>query len=119
MTPRIFIVNEPLKKNPETGELERMVNLRPAMDHGVLIFLLPPGPLPEDPRSTLTALKAGLLDFTADDFLLLIGDPCAMAWAAAIAADKTDGHLKLLRWQRDQRRYDPVVVDLYDLEAAE
>lgn len=119
---RIFVVNEPLRKNPETGELERAINLGSAKDHGSLVFLLPPGPLPDDPRPTIIALQNGLADFTQNDFLLLVGDLRAIAWAAAIAADKTGGPLKLLHWQRNQHRYDPVSVDLFpdqETEAAE
>lgn len=113
MRPRVFVVNEPLRINPSTGQPERIISLASAKDHGELIFLLPPGPLPDDPRPTIIALHNGLSDFTSDDFLLLVGDPRAIAWAAAIAADKTGGPLKLLHWQRNQHRYDPVAVDLF------
>jgi hypothetical protein len=111
--PRVFVVNEPLKLDESRGEWVRYINLRPARDHGELVFLLPAGQLPEDPQPTVDALIEGLKSITCDDYLLLIGDPRAIAWAAAIAADRTDGVLRLLQWQRDQKRYDPVVADVY------
>lgn len=115
--PRVFVVNEPLKFEDGQGWV-RHLNLRPARDHGELVFLLAAGQLPDDPRPSIDALRRGLADITPEDYLLLIGDPRAIAWAAAIAADLTDGRLRLLHWQRDQRRYDPVVADVYPEEHA-
>lgn len=109
--PRVFVVNEPLKM--EGGEWVRVLNLRPARDHGELVFLLPAGQLPEDPAPTLKMLKRGLADFTKEDYLLLVGDPRAIAWAGAMAAKNTGGELKLLHWQRDHRRYDPVCANIF------
>lgn len=120
--PRVFICNEPLRRNATTGDMERTISFDSATEYGVLVFLLPPGPLPGSPQAVIATLHAGLADFTQDDFLLPIGDTRAIAWAAAIAADKTGGPLKLLHWQRNQHRYDPVVVDLFpdqETEAAE
>jgi len=111
--PRVFVVNEPLKLDEATGNWVRYLNLRRATDHGELVYLLPGGPLADDPRPSIAALTAGLADFTSEDFLLLVGDPRAIAWAAAIAADRTGGPLRLLQWKREQKRYDPVVVDVF------
>jgi hypothetical protein len=109
---KVYVVNEPLKYDEDRGEHVRHLNLRPARDHGELVFLLPAGQLPEDPRAVADAVERGLSGMTSEDFLLLVGDPRAIAIAGAVASRVCGGRFRLLHWQRDQRRYDPVDVDL-------
>jgi hypothetical protein len=108
---RVFVVNEPLKFDHNLQAEVRMIDLKPAAEYGELVFLLPPGRLPMDPTPTIQALQKGLEDYQPEDFLLLVGDPRAIAFAAAIAADKTDGQLRLLVWQRDH--YIPVRANVF------
>lgn len=105
---RVYVVNEPLRWDGASQSLVKMIDLSPALLFGELVFLLPAGRLPMDPAPTLIALRSGLEDFREEDYLLLVGDPRAIAWAAAIAADKSDGCLNLLHWQSAQGCYAPV-----------
>lgn len=111
--PRVFVVNEPLKWDAGLNSWVRAINLSPARDYGDLVFLLPAGQLPEDPAPTVDALNQGLESITSDDYILLIGDPKAIAWAAAIAADILDGDLRLLHWLKDIRRYAEVRYNVF------
>lgn len=66
------------------------------------------------PQPVLRFMKQGLKDFTDEDFLLLVGDPIAMALAVNAAAQANNGRVKLLKWSKKHECYYPVEVDLYD-----
>ena len=116
---RVFVVNEPLKRDPDTGAFGRAINLDPAKEHGELVFMLPPGKLPRDPQAVISDLQAAfeLEDFTVNDYLVLVGDLRAIAWASAIAAQRTGGWLSVLQWDGQRRRYDIVRARLWETDA--
>lgn len=116
--PRVFVVNEPLKRDLETGAWNRTMDLTPAERHGELVFLLPPGNGPRDPRPIIDTLHNVLETFTEHDFLLPVGHPLYIAWAAAIAADKTNGTLRMLVWEKTSQSYRPVTAKLWEDEEA-
>ena len=119
MRHRVFIVNEPMRRNRDSGEMERGVDVRPAEVHGELVFLLPPGAPPRDPMAMIDALTRGLATFRPGDFLLPVGDLIACMVAASIVSRRSDGVYKLLRWSRDAQLYVPVEVDLAAYEQLE
>jgi hypothetical protein len=109
----VFVVSEPLRKD-EAGHWVRTHDLTDARRFGELRFLLPPGDqAPQDPRALIKSLEEGLRHFTSADFLLPIGHPAYVAWAAAVAARRCGGRLSLLHWNRRLRRYDPLRADCY------
>jgi hypothetical protein len=57
-------------------------------------------------------LRRKLASFKESDYLLLIGDPAAIAICAAIASERTGGKLQLLKWDRQERTYYPLLVDI-------
>ena len=59
-------------------------------------------------------LKQILKDYTAEDYLLLTGDPAIIGVACSIVSDITNGKYKLLKWDKQERRYYPVEIDLYN-----
>ena len=79
------------------------------------IFLLPelsqiifsPGPL-------IFKLRKGLKDFTPDDYLLLTGDPAIIGVACSIVSDMTNGKYNLLKWDKQERKYYPIEINLYE-----
>ena len=82
---------------------------------GKFIFLLPelsqiifsPGPL-------IFKLRKGLKDFTTDDYLLLTGDPAIIGVTCSIVSDMTNGKYKLLKWDKQERKYYPIEINLYE-----
>ena len=82
---------------------------------GKFIFLLPelsqiifsPGPL-------IYKLRKGLKDFTSDDYLLLTGDPAIIGVTCSIVSDMTNGKYKLLKWDKQERKYYPIEINLYE-----
>lgn len=53
-----------------------------------------------------------LVKFTDEDYLLLSGDPVAIAAAGALAAYHNMGKFKVLKWDRLSARYLPLQVDI-------
>ena len=82
---------------------------------GKFIFLLPefsqiifsPGPL-------VYKLRQGLKSFTKEDYLLLTGDPAIIGVACSIVSDITNGKYNLLKWDKQEKKYYPIEINLYE-----
>jgi hypothetical protein len=109
----VYVTHEPLRRDEDTGEMVRAVDLSPAEEWGELRFLLPPGAPPLDPEAVLPQLRAGLAEFRVSDFLLPVGHPVLIAWAAALACRAAGGHLRLLQWRARERRYSAVSASVW------
>ena len=91
------------------------INILGAAEYGTFKFLLPelsqmifsPGPL-------IFKLRKGLKDYSAEDFLLLTGDPAIIGVACSIVADITSGKFNLLKWDKQERKYYPIHINLFE-----
>ena len=91
------------------------INIIGAQKYGTFKFLLPefsqmifsPGPL-------VRKLRQGLKDFTEKDYLLLTGDPALIGVACSIVSDITNGKFNLLKWDKQERQYYPIEINLYE-----
>ena len=48
------------------------------------------------------------------DFLLLTGDPAIIGVACSIVSDITNGKYNLLKWDKQERKYYSIEIDLYE-----
>ena len=91
------------------------INIMGASSYGKFKFLLPefsqmifsPGPL-------IFKLRKGLKDFKEGDYLLLTGDPAIIGGACSIVSDITNGKYNLLKWDKQERKYYPIDINLYE-----
>jgi hypothetical protein len=91
------------------------INIIGAQKYGDFKFLLPefsqmifsPGPL-------VFKLRQGLKNFTEKDHLLLTGDPALIGVACSIVSDITNGKYNLLKWDKQERKYYPITINLYE-----
>ena len=91
------------------------INIMGAAKYGSFEFLLPefsqiifsPGPL-------IFKLRKALKNFTTEDFLLLTGDPAIIGVACSIVSDMTNGKYNLLKWDKQERAYYPIEINLYE-----
>ena len=91
------------------------INIMGASNYGNFKFLLPefsqmifsPGPL-------VYKLRQGLKNFTDKDHLLLTGDPALIGVACSIVSDITGGKYKLLKWDKQESKYYPISINLYE-----
>lgn len=63
-------------------------------------------------QPTIRRMLRKLSKFNDNDYLLLAGDPAAIAIAGALAAQFNRGRFKLLKWDRITSQYLPLNVDL-------
>ena len=91
------------------------INILGAAEYGTFKFLLPelsqmifsPGPL-------IFKLRKGLKDYNTEDFLLLTGDPAIIGVACSIVANMTNGKFNLLKWDKQERKYYPIHINLFE-----
>ena len=55
-----------------------------------------------------------LKDFKEGDHLLLTGDPAIIGVACSIVSDITNGKYNLLKWDKQERKYYPITINLYE-----
>ena len=91
------------------------INIVGAREYGEIKSLLPelsqiifsPGPL-------IFKLRKLLKDFRPDDYLLLTGDPAIIGVACSIVSDITHGKYNVLKWDKQERKYYPIAINLYE-----
>ena len=88
-------------------------DIAPAMKFGEMKVLLPPyTQIAFSTAPTIRSLRIKLRHFSDDDFLLLTGDPVAIGLACSIAAAYNSGRYRVLKWDRRERMYIPVSIDI-------
>ena len=104
-----------IQEIPGTKSGNPKINIMGASKYGEFKFLLPelsqiifsPGPL-------IFKLRKALKDFTTEDYLLLTGDPAIIGVACSIVSDMTNGKYNLLKWDKQERQYYPIEINLYE-----
>ena len=90
------------------------INIIGATQFGQLKVLLPENSqIILSPNYVITTLRSKLKEYTSKDYLLLTGDPAIIGVACSIVSDTTNGKYNLLKWDKQERRYYPVEIDLY------
>jgi hypothetical protein len=100
---------------PGTQAGNPKINIMGASQYGQFKFLLPefsqmifsPGPL-------IYKLRQGLKDYKLRDYLLLTGDPAIIGVACSIVSDITHGKYNVLKWDKQERKYYPIAINLYE-----
>lgn len=111
----VYVVQDPTHKDPDTGQIGPKFDLTPALEYGPLSFLLKPRANPLRYTDTIVRdLWKGLRDFTPEDHLLLLGNPCLIGMAVAVAVEMTGGPITMLQWSGKEKRYLPVRANIYN-----
>jgi hypothetical protein len=109
--PTVYVIQE----IPGTKDGRPKINIMGAADYGTFKFLLPelsqiifsPGPL-------IFKLRKALKDYKPGDYLLLTGDPAIIGVTCSIVSDMTSGKYNLLKWDKQERKYYPIEINLYE-----
>ena len=90
------------------------INIIGATQFGNLRVLLPENSqIILSPNYVITTLRQKLKDYTIRAYLLLTGDPAIIGVACSIVSDITNGKYNLLKWDKQERKYYPVEINLY------
>ena len=109
---RVFVVQQPMRRT-DSGGLAPTFDLTPALEYGELELLLDTGVIVGIAMAPIVRVfKEKLADFSDDDYIVPTGDPSAMGVAIAIAAQHNAGRVALLRWDRKQRKYVVLRVEI-------
>ncbi len=112
--PTVYVVQE----IAGTREGRPKINIMGAAEYGKLKFLLDersqmifsPGPL-------IFKLKNLVRNFKPTDYLLLTGDPAIIGVVCCLISDITNGKFNLLKWDRQEKKYYPIEINLYETGA--
>lgn len=115
---KVFVVQRQLRKNYISGQMESQFNLDPAKEYGVLVEVVSPEALPFRPGSVIKEMHAVLREFTTRDYLLLVGNPCLIGWATAIAAQYSGGLVRQLQWNGRTSTYSVIEARVFDTDSA-
>ena len=107
--PTVYVLQE----LPGTKAGSPKINIMSASKYGNFKFLLPefsqiifsPGPL-------IIKLRGLLKNYTPKDFLLLTGDPAIIGVTCSIVSEITNGKFKLLKWDKQDRVYYPIEINM-------
>jgi|TARA_R100000995_G_C3473448_1_gene119567 hypothetical protein len=89
------------------------VNVLSAGEYGDIEILFDSGQqIMFSPQPAIKKLRRKLKSFCDDDYLLMMGDPAAMGIACCIAADINRGRFKILKWDKKERKYYPVSINI-------
>jgi hypothetical protein len=101
---KVYITQEIYKKNKE-GERVSQFDLSSLDQFGETIVMLPSVLNLFAPVPIVRTLREKLMHFTDDDYLVPLGDPSIMVAAGIIAAQRNNGRVRILKWERN---LDPV-----------
>jgi len=109
--PIVYVIQE----IPGTKDGRPKINIMGASEYGKFKFLLPelsqiifsPGPL-------IFKLRKELAKYRTLDYLLLTGDPAIIGVACSIVSDMTNGKYNLLKWDKQERKYYSIAINLYE-----
>ena len=89
------------------------VNVLSAEEYGDIEILFDSGQqIMFSPQPAIKKLRRKLKSFCDDDYLLMMGDPAAMGIACCIASDINRGRFKILKWDKKERKYYPVSINI-------
>jgi hypothetical protein len=100
--PRVYLVQEPLRRAASTGSPVPLFDLTPAKEYGEIVTCLDWSDTKGefDPNALMDKLYEQLQGYSDIDFLLPAGNTVAIAMAAMIAAEVNNGAVKFLLWQK-------------------
>ena len=109
--PIVYVIQE----LPGTSIGRPKFNIMGALKYGKLKVLLKENAqIVLSPGPVVHELRRLLKDYNSNDYLLLSGDPAIIGLACTIASDINNGRFNLLKWDRQEKVYYPLEINLYE-----
>lgn len=107
---RVFIPQEPMKKDGNGRWVSKGLNLQAATDYGEMIIVWPPDTTiltPDNITEDALRVAEGYRDW--EDYIVAVGSPTLiglLCWAIGSRGKE----IRMLEWDRDLRRYCPTLT---------
>ena len=104
-----------IQEIPGTKEGRPKINIMGAQKFGkIKVLLREDSQMIFSPGPIIFELRKLLKKYRPTDFLLLTGDPAIIGVACSVVSDITHGKYNLLKWDRQERMYYPISINLYE-----
>ena len=109
--PIVYVIQE----IPGTKEGRPKINIMGAQKFGkIKVLLREDSQMIFSPGPIIFELRRLLKTYRPSDYLLLTGDPAIIGVACSVVSDITHGKYNLLKWDRQERMYYPISINLYE-----
>ena len=104
-----------IQEIPGTKEGRPKINIMGAQKFGkIKVLLKEDSQMIFSPGPIIFELRRLLKEYRTTDYLLLTGDPAIIGVACSVVSDITHGKYHLLKWDRQERMYYPISINLYE-----
>ena len=104
-----------IQEIPGTKEGRPKINIMGAQKFGkIKVLLREDSQMIFSPGPIIFELRRLLKEYRPTDYLLLTGDPAIIGVACSVVSDITHGKYHLLKWDRQERMYYPISINLYE-----
>ena len=104
-----------IQEIPGTKEGRPKINIMGAQKFGkIKVLLKEDSQMIFSPGPIIFELRRLLKEYRSIDYLLLTGDPAIIGVACSVVSDITHGKYNLLKWDRQERMYYPISINLYE-----
>ena len=104
-----------IQEIPGTKEGRPKINIMGAQKFGkIKVLLREDSQMIFSPGPIIFELRRFLKEYRPIDYLLLTGDPAIIGVACSVVSDITHGKYHLLKWDRQERMYYPISINLYE-----
>ena len=104
-----------IQEIPGTKEGRPKINIMGAQKFGkIKVLLKEDSQMIFSPGPIIFELRRLLKTYRPSDYLLLTGDQAIIGVACSVVSDITHGKYNLLKWDRQERMYYPISINLYE-----
>ena len=104
-----------IQEIPGTKEGRPKINIMGAQKFGkIKVLLKEDSQMIFSPGPIIFELRRLLKEYRSTDYLLLTGDPAIIGVACSVVSDITHGKYHLLKWDRQEKMYYPISINLYE-----
>jgi len=111
--PKVFILQESLRKNKTSGELERFMDFEPLKEWGDATICMPSGDIARAPYPAKEQLRECFKDFKDGDYIVGVGDTALIFLAGMVISEMNRGVCKFLRYDRNRNKYYKIEFDIH------
>ncbi len=109
---KVYIPQMPARYDQASRVWIPTIDIEPAKDHGEIVIVTPSSVSRLSVQDQMDIVTEAMMEFTSDDFIIMVGDPFSQALVVATASHITGGRFRILKWDRFTHEYREVPANL-------